>query len=562
MHGGPGGALNRTDPASASWRTETISVFGIAYTHIRCRNQDDLYLTEFGLPFLQHLLPENWFLDRAWFFQNAVRLQGSSSIYRVRTKPVLNRQIDFVLKWNRMGQQVPGGEDRDDFLTWRFNSPFEEFALVLEMRDARREAPGVLYTHRPLGIYAPAERKDLDRLGRKEYKMLPILELHREIDLDMLRSYGVIYQWVKGIDAVEAADRGILGLKEIAELTLDAEGRMRKKGFAVCDRKPHHLIVRPKGDGRLAKDRNGQVLYALVDFELLQRTGDREAEIRREKMREFMSRVRRRFEAVPAPGPAHVRPVRVLGVDYTFGSVESTKGRLWVVGRDPGLFDYFLPERWEVTPRMKLCATRKVYHTVSKDELPLVWNVSNVGVAPDVDPLEANGRRILAFGYNSPFEEVELALTLRSRGVSALNPLAVYMVGHRSELDPRMLDESRYVRHRHELNPDGTPLLAQDRRYITVWGSWNEVEAEIDGDEDIFERITAFCAYRKRIISRAEYVELMGRVRKRLWEAGVEDLSLKGTHILVSLNDRGSLVRHTRGVPKVKLCSFELLRRL
>ncbi|MGW8323577.1 MAG: hypothetical protein ACWGSD_18695, partial [Thermodesulfobacteriota bacterium] len=166
--------MKPTEQSFAAWSTESVRVFGVAYTHIRCRNQDDLYLTEFGLPFLQHLLPENWFLDRSWFFQNAVRLTGTSSIFRVRTKPVLSRQIDFVLKWNRMGQEVPGGEDRDDFLNWRFNSPFEEFSLLLEMRGTNYESPGVIYTHRPLGIYVPSERKDLDRLGRREYRMLPI----------------------------------------------------------------------------------------------------------------------------------------------------------------------------------------------------------------------------------------------------------------------------------------------------------------------------------------------------------------------------------------------------
>ncbi len=555
--------MKRTEQSFAAWSTESVRVFGVAYTHIRCRNQDDLYLTEFGLPFLQHLLPENWFLDRSWFFQNAVRLTGTSSIFRVRTKPVLSRQIDFVLKWNRMGQEVPGGEDRDDFLNWRFNSPFEEFSLLLEMRGTNYESPGVIYTHRPLGIYVPSERKDLDRLGRREYRMLPILELHREIELDMLRSYGVVYEWVKGIDAVEAADRGILSLNEIADLTLDAERRMRGKGFVVCDRKPHHLIVRPKASGGLAKARNGQVLYALVDFELLQRTKEREAKVRRKKEELFMTWVRHRFEDAATDCPAHLTPVSILGVDYVHGKVESTKGKLWVVGRDPRLFDYFLAERWEVTPRMKVSATREVYHTVTKDDIHLVWSVSNVGVEPDADPLDEHGRKILAFGYNSPFEEVALALYLRSRGWATLSPLAVYMAGHRRELAPYLFHESRYIGHRHLLNPDGTPLLREDRSYITIWGSWNQVEVETDGEEeDFYERMSALRAYRRRVVSKGEYMDLMRIIRERLKTVNVEDLTLRGTHLLVSLNTGGSLMRGSDGVPRVKLCSFELLRRL
>ncbi|MGW8324013.1 MAG: hypothetical protein ACWGSD_20925, partial [Thermodesulfobacteriota bacterium] len=91
-----------------SFAGHRVVVFGVEYSHVRLPNRDDLYLTKFGLPFLPYLLPENWLLDRPWFFQNAVRLTGSSMIFRVRCKPIRNRQIDFVLKWNRMGQDIPG----------------------------------------------------------------------------------------------------------------------------------------------------------------------------------------------------------------------------------------------------------------------------------------------------------------------------------------------------------------------------------------------------------------------------------------------------------------------
>ena len=310
-------------------------------------------------------------------------------------------------------------------------------------------------------------------------------------------------------------------------------------------------------------DRNGQVLYALVDFELLQRTAEREMEIRRKKDEQFMTLLRERFTDKAVDLPSHTSQVGILGVDYVHGNVASTKGKLWVVGRDPRLFDYFLPERWEVTPRMKVSATREVYHTVTKDDIQLVWNVSNAGVEPDADPVDEQGRKILAFGYNSPFEEVALALYLRSRGISTLNPLAVYMAGHRRELAPYLFHESRYIRHRHLLNPDGSPLLREDRSYITIWGSWSQVEVEIDGEEEEFyERMSALRSYRKRLVSKAEYVNLMRLIRERLREVDVEDLTLRGTHILVSLDGRGQLIRGANGVPKWKICSFELLRRL
>jgi hypothetical protein len=48
---------------------------------------------------------------------------------------------------------------------------------------------------------------------------------------------------------------------------------MARLGYRVLDNKPRHVIVRPRPDGALAT-RHGQTLYALVDFELLQRIED------------------------------------------------------------------------------------------------------------------------------------------------------------------------------------------------------------------------------------------------------------------------------------------------
>jgi len=555
--------VTRVCESSPLFTVETVMVLGVKYTHLKLDNQDDFYVTKFGLPFLEQLRPEGWFWDRTWFRNNAVRLVGSSVIYKIRSKTLQDKSIDFVLKWNRMGQEVPVRDELDDGLNWRFNSPFEEFALAMEMRDSRYESPGVIYTHKPLAIYVPVERKSLDRLGRITYRMLPILEMHREIELDMLRSYGVMYEWVKGVDAVQAAQEGILSMADTARLTLHADQQMRKKGFQVCDRKPHHVIVRPKKRGGLTKARNGQPLFALVDFELLQRTPEREESMKRRKLGRYAELKRARFALRATEYPTQLKPVTIMGVDYVHGNVESTKGKLWVVGRTPELFDYFLPERWEVTPRVRVTATREVYHTVTKDTVPVVWDVSRVGVYPDVDPLNENEQKLLAFGYNSPFEEVSLALYLRERGISTLCPMAVYMAGHRREMAPYLFHESRYISHCHLLNPDGTPLLRQDRSYITIWNGWNDVDEETDKeDEDFYERMSAQRAYRKRYVTKTEYVNLMQTIRERLKTVSVEDLNLRGSHFLVSLNDKGALIKHASGLPSVKLCSFELLRRL
>jgi hypothetical protein len=40
---------------------------------------------------------------------------------------------------------------------------------------------------------------------------------------------------------------------------------------------------------------------------------------------------------------------------------------LWVVGKDPDLYEYFLPEKWERTQRDRLSAYSEVFHTITKD---------------------------------------------------------------------------------------------------------------------------------------------------------------------------------------------------
>ena len=48
-------------------------------------------------------------------------------------------------------------------------------------------------------------------------------------------------------------------------------------------------------------------------------------------------------------------------------------------------------------------------------------------------------------------------------------------------------------------------------------------------EEGFFERMSALRAYRKRVFSKAEYVELMRNIRERLREVEVEDLTLRET---------------------------------
>ena len=427
---------------------------GVKYLHLRMEDGTDLYVTEHGLPFTKCLLPENHWCDEGWRDRHSVRLPGTSALYRMTTKEVEGRSKEIVIKWNRMGQDIPGETAAEDLDGVEFNSPFMEFSLVIELRRTRFESPGGLHTHKPLAIYVPRKFVEGERLGRRRYRMEAIQRSHEEIDLDWNRNYAVIYEWLKGVDATEARRKGLVDEDGVATLMQRAEADLQTKGFRVRDNKPQHIIVRAaaNGDG-LVKDKSGAPLYGLVDFELLARTPAREDAMRAVNRQDYLVRQARRFES-HGQFPPGLTPVTIMGVDYVYGQVESTGGSLWVVGRDPMLFDYFLPEKWRRTPRTRLSASQQVYETVTKDNVHLVWRVSRVGQRPDADPFVRRERRILAHGYNSPFEEVAIAMDLSRKGIETTYPRAIYMTGHRSThllfagrpepvRDPRRLPHAR-----------------------------------------------------------------------------------------------------------------------
>jgi hypothetical protein len=68
-------------------------------------------------------------------------------------------------------------------------------------------------------------------------------------------------------------------------------------------------------------------------------------------------------------------------------------------------------------------------------------------------------------------------------------------------------------------------------------------------------------AWREGIIAEEEYVRLMKNVRERLNALKVEDLNLRGTHILISRRSRtGKLICNRDGSLEKRICNFELLR--
>lgn len=540
-----------------------VRFLGIDYLHLKCLNGGDLYVTEYGLPLIEQLKPENWY-ENEWFQANREKLKGTSTVYRVISRKVNGKSAELIVKWSRVGQHVPlETKVIEDVLGAEFNSPFEEFSLVEELRRNvfSQEINEInMSLQKPLGIYVPPDRLQLWQTGRSKQKIKSKLAQHPGVELDVLRQYILIYKWVRGVDAVEGFDTAGLPDTRLFQFTDTVTADLRKNGFRVLDNKPAHFIVRLRPDRTVLKDKKGVYPFALVDFELLQRTPQYEKQVKKVRRSSYLVKQRDRFiKDAKKPWPSHLHSVNIMGVDYVWGIAESTNGMLWVVGDDPDLFDYFLPERWRKTPRTTLSPKNDVYYTKTKDDINVVWKISRVGEMPEVDPDE-RGKKMIRHGYNSPFEKFRLAVELSKLGISTVYPRAIYMTGS-SRGAEEIIDNSRFVSHQDILTPDQQPVLRMDHDYITVWGFWNGPDEFLaERDVEYCTGISALNAFRRELITDYEFFTLMEQVKKQLRKNGYENVGLKGNHILLSMKANGDLMRDGKKRLEFRLCNFEFIR--
>jgi hypothetical protein len=266
-------------------------VFGVDYAVCPQPDGGELYISRPAWHWFDYLQPDLWW-DRAELAVRGERLAGSTgTVYRAPSAPPGKVPRDLVVKFSRVAQDVPlfiPGEFLDSLpadavATARFLGPFAELGLLTEMRDSvMNHGPHRLRTKVPLAIYSPPEKYPLWQTGRHS----DIFRAHLRamaadqfenglapITLDLERDYLVIFEWIDGIDAEEASKRGYLDDKALRHLTHRTNLAMARLGYRVLDNKPRHVIVRPRPDGTLAI-RHGQTIFALIDFELLQRIED------------------------------------------------------------------------------------------------------------------------------------------------------------------------------------------------------------------------------------------------------------------------------------------------
>jgi len=564
------GAAPPVSPPDALVPCDRISLLGVDYFHLKTEDGGDLYLTHLGVPFWQHLLPENWYAQD-WFEAKRERLEGTSIVYKLPTRPVNGRSLNLVVKWSRVGEVVPMDTlTINKFIHAEFNSPFEEFSVLMELRQGESGPAGIrIRTQRPLAIYVPSQRLQLWQTGRSEDKINAKVARHPGVEIDILRQYVVLYGWIKGLNAVETAEFFHLDGRRRSEFLALATSlvthELWQKGYRVVDMKPEHVILRPGPKRTLLRDRNGQFVYALVDYELLERTPEHEQAVRTANRQLYLTHMARRFEAnVAQPLPAHLRATNILGVDYICGRAESTGGMLWVVGKDPDLFNYFLPERWRRTPKRELSPRNQIFQTRTKDNIYLVWKVSRMGDPPPrlTNP-RANKPAAREYGFNSPFEEFAFALELSRNGVKTVYPRAIYMTGRKREQARQAADNRRYSTLAHLRTPEGDPLVRKEYDYITIWGFWNGPDEWLAvADGSFYHAVNAKKAYADKLISKQLLSQLVQLKTEKLARCGFEDLNPKPDHLLLSFDPAQKLVVDSLGKPEARLCNFELVRRL
>ena len=557
-----------------------ISVLGVTYVHCRTSDGGDMYLTRFGLPFADLLAIENWF-EKKWFEAHREQLCGTSAVYRIHTKEIGGRRLNLVVKNCRVGEDVPvDTRTLLEFINAEFNSPWEEFALVMELREGAYGPKHIaIKTQEPMAIYVPPLKMQPWQTGRSAERINRIKARHPGIDIDILRQYKLIYRWIEGKDVVQVLERdvGLRGedlARHLRPLTRKSIADLDKKGFAVADMKPSHIII---GEHALAevkeiakrydsRGRDRQIAYvrtlvkngdyAVVDYELLVRTPRHEEEVKASRRHTYLDDQRDRF--VPSPLPDHLATADIFGVPYVCGHVESTGGTLWVVGRNGRLFDYFLPERWRTSHSLRLSENSDVYYTLTKDNIHLVWKTSRVGETPRTafgDERDGRARRV---GYNSPFEESAIAHFLSMHGVPTIYIRAIYRTG--SVKIERSTDTRRYETHTRIAGPDGAPALDDSHNYIILRGYYNGPDEWVAHHRGALRRpIDVKKALAEGIIDIPEYRRLFDTVRQKTKDVGWCADLLGDNDLLLSIDPKEGPVRGSDGRIEARICNFELM---
>ncbi|MCC7406695.1 MAG: hypothetical protein IT442_01400 [Phycisphaeraceae bacterium] len=267
-----------------------VRLFDVDYVHLRGLQSGDLFVTRSGWPLIECLVPGRWFVGERFSRVGRALAGATGAVYRVPVEHPRDDDFALVVKFCRFGQDalvtsvdptvIADPVLRQRFAGAEFLSPFEEFGNLMRLRQA---AGSRIRTKRPLAIFSPATRHLDWELGRKPYLQhmysarLLASQAHlppdQRLDYSWERIYVLLYHWIDGLDAVEAAKQGLLDAAQVERLTVLTRDTLLGAGWVVLDHKPRHVIVRPSSCGPGALTRHDQVVWAIVDYELLMPAG-------------------------------------------------------------------------------------------------------------------------------------------------------------------------------------------------------------------------------------------------------------------------------------------------
>ena len=266
----------------------TVRIFGVDYARLILEEGGELFVTRIGWKRLPALLPETWFINKRYVNEGYRLPGGTGNVFRLDAPVPTKPNLRLVVKIARSGQDVPlfvpgtfiDDISEEDVRYARWNGPFEEFGLVQELRRGQFGPQDLrIRTKRPLAIYCPpSEFKDwqLGRSGSVWSNLERALQQAQEfaagdsVHLHASRLYIMLFEWIEGENAEDCFKAGLIAEEEVRDLTKRVVSELATKGFRVLDNKARHFILRPR-NGDLVR-RNGELVYTLIDFELLQRT--------------------------------------------------------------------------------------------------------------------------------------------------------------------------------------------------------------------------------------------------------------------------------------------------
>ncbi len=260
-------------------------LMGVDYARLKGMQSGDLFVTRHGWNAVESVLPEAWFIGEKFRKVGRALAGATGAVYRVPVPHPARSGVAVVVKFSRAAQDVGmtviheglvlDDEERACVDEVEFLSPFAEFGAVQRLRAvARWRIP----TKQPLAVYCPPTRYRDWELGRKSYiarrMNQELLESQadvpeeRRISYEWDRLYILIYRWIDGIDAEQAAQLGIVSSETMMALGQEARATMRRFGWMVCDHKPRHVVIRQGRDGQPLRH-GGRIVWGLIDYELL-----------------------------------------------------------------------------------------------------------------------------------------------------------------------------------------------------------------------------------------------------------------------------------------------------